>query len=508
MNETILEMKGISKYIFDSYGVALRGTTVKILDKVDFDLKKGEVHILVGENGAGKSTLMKVLGGIIPPDEGQMLLDGVPVAPKNPREAQALGIGFIHQELNLCDNLSVTDNIFMGREIKAGVIKDAGAMRERASCLLGEMGIDIDPAALVRNLSTAQQQLVEIVKVLSKNCRIIIMDEPTSSLTKNEIDILFALIRKLRESGVAIIYISHRLEEFNEIGDRLSVLRDGRSIGTLERKDFATDEIVRMMVGRALGDMYVNRHTPGRDVVLEVANLRLEPGTQPISLNVKAGEIVGLGGLVGAGRTELAKSIFGYRRFFGGEITYLGKRVPRPDPTALIRQGLVYLTEDRKTEGLILDMNIAENLTLASLDRLFRRFFMFGPSEKKLACKMGDELDIVCSSVSQMTRTLSGGNQQKVVLGKCLIAEPKLLILDEPTRGIDVGAKMQIYRMMDEIAMRGVAVLMISSDMPELIGMSDRIYVMRDGGIAAEITEKDDMRQEHILKYTIGKSAS
>jgi ABC-type sugar transport system ATPase subunit len=508
MDGTILEMKGISKYIFDSYGVALRGTTVKILDRVDFNLKKGEVHILVGENGAGKSTLMKVLGGEIPPDEGQILLDGVRVSPRNPRDAQALGIGFIHQELNLCDNLSVADNIFMGREMRSGVLRNAGAMRAEARRMLRDMGIDIDPDARVKKLSTAQQQLVEIAKVLSKNCRIIIMDEPTSSLTKSEIDILFTLIRKLRESGVAIIYISHRLEEFKEIGDRLSVLRDGKYIGTLERQDFATDRIVEMMVGRALGEMYAGRHVPGRDVVLSVKDLRLEPGTQPISLNVKAGEIVGLGGLVGAGRTELAKSVFGYRRFYGGEITYLGKRIVRPDPTALVKQGLVYLTEDRKSEGLILDMNITENLTLSSLPRLFKRFFMFGSAEKKLACTMGEKLDIVCSSVGQMTRTLSGGNQQKVVLGKCLIAEPKLLILDEPTRGIDVGAKMQIYRMMDEIALSGVGILMISSDMPELIGMSDRIYVMRDGGIAAEITEKENMRQEHILKYTIGKNAS
>ena len=507
MNDTILEMKGISKYIFDSYGVALRGTTVKILDKVDFDLRRGEVHILVGENGAGKSTLMKVLGGIIPPDEGQMLLDGKPVSPKNPRDAQGMGIGFIHQELNLCDNLSVADNIYMGRELKKGVLKDAAAQRAGAKELLREMGIDIDPDALVRNLSTAQQQLVEIVKVLSKRCRIIIMDEPTSSLTRSEIDILFKLIRKLRESGVAIIYISHRLEEFKEIGDRLSVLRDGKSIGTLEREAFATEEIVRMMVGRALGQMYENKHVPGNDGVLKVRNLRLEPGTQPISIHVRAGEIVGMGGLVGAGRTELAKSVFGYRRFYGGEITYMGKRVARPDPTALVRQGLVYLTEDRKSEGLILDMNITENLTLSSLDQLFRGFFMFGASERKLACSMGEKLDIVCSSVAQKIRTLSGGNQQKVVLGKCLIAVPKLLILDEPTRGIDVGAKLSIYRMMDEIAASGVGILMISSDMPELIGMSDRIYVMRDGGIAAEITEKADMRQEHILKYTIGKNA-
>ena len=505
MENILLEMKGITKYIFDAYGNALRHATVKILDKVDFDLRAGEVHILVGENGAGKSTLMKVLGGIIPADEGEILLDGKPVRPRGARAAQELGIGFIHQELNLCNNLSVADNIFMGRELRRGRFRDVKRMRLEAKRMLDELGVEIDPATLVRNLSTAQQQIVEIVKVLSCACRIIIMDEPTSSLTKKEIDILFKLIHRLRSQGVAIIYISHRIEEFSEVGDRLSVLRDGQYIGTLEREQFDIDRIVGMMVGRTLGGMYRNRHAPGTDVALEVKNLRLEPGTAPISMHVRAGEIVGMGGLVGAGRTELAKSIFGYRKSFGGEVFYLGKRVRRRDPAAFVRKGLIYLTEDRKDEGLILDMGVAENITLSSLFKLFRRLFLIRKRERAVATDMARKLNVVCKSVEQLTRTLSGGNQQKVVLGKCLATEPKVLILDEPTRGIDVGAKAEIYRMIDEIALGGVAVMMISSDMPELIGMSDRIYVMKDGAIAAEITEKAEMQQERILEYTIGR---
>ncbi len=504
MGKTVLEMKGITKYIFDANGIALRHATVKILDRVDFDLREGEVHILVGENGAGKTTLMKVLGGIIPPDEGEMLLDGKPIRPRDPKEAQEMGISFVHQELNLCGNLSVADNIFIGREKKKRWFKDNRSMNAEARRMLRELGIDIEPSTLVRELSTAQQQIVEIVKILSYDCRIIIMDEPTSSLTKKEIDILFSLIKKLRAGGVSVIYISHRIEEFEQVGDRLSVLRDGAYVGTLRREEFAVDAIVSMMVGRKLGEMYRNRHRPGEDVVLEVRRLSLEPHTRPISMTVRAGEIVGMGGLVGAGRTELAKSVVGCRKSFGGEIRYLGRRVGRPDPARLSREGLIYLTEDRKGEGLILDMGVKENLSLASLNRLFRRFFMFGRREEALAGDMVKKLNIVCRSVSQCMRTLSGGNQQKVVLGKCLATAPRMLILDEPTRGIDVGAKMEIYRMIDEIAAGGVAVMMISSDMPELIGMSDRIYVMKDGGIVKEITRREDMRQESILAYTIG----
>lgn len=504
-NKTILEMKGITKYIFDAYGNALRNATVKILDGVDFDLREGEVHILVGENGAGKSTLMKVLGGIIPADEGEMLLDGKKIAPKNAKEAMELGIGFIHQELNLCNNLTVAQNIFMGQEKKGKVLMDNRGMLREAKKLLMELGIDIDPSTQVAKLSTAQQQVVEIVKVLSYNCRIIIMDEPTSSLTKKEIDFLFGLIHKLRNDGVSIIYISHRTEEFEQVGDRLSVLRDGTYIGTLDRCDFEINRIVKMMVGRTLGEMYENHHVPGKEVAVEVKNIRLEEHTTPISIHVNAGEIVGMGGLVGAGRTELAKSIFGVRKSFGGEVLYFGKKHAM-NPQQWVHDGLIYLTEDRKDEGLILDMGIPENITLANLWRMFKSGVLKQAEEQKASDDMIRELNILYKNAEQPVKTLSGGNQQKVVLGKCLITEPRVLILDEPTRGIDVGAKREIYHIIDQIASEGVAVIMISSDMPELIGMSDRLYVMKDGAVVAEISDKSEMDQEKILSYTIGSA--
>jgi ribose transport system ATP-binding protein len=500
----LLEMRSITKYIFDAYGLPLRNATVRILDNVNFDLEKGEVHILVGENGAGKSTLMRILGGEIPPDDGEILIEGEKVQILGPRSAQALGIGFIHQELNLCDNLTIAENIFIGKEIKKGMLKDKKAMEKKAQVLLDEMGIDVRADTLVRHLSTAQMQIVEIAKVLSSQCRIIIMDEPTSSLTQKEINILFRLINGLREKGIAIIYISHRLEEFEQVGDRLSVLRDGRYIGTIFREEFQTDTIVSMMVGRKLDSMYHNIHVPGNEPVLKVEGLQLEPDSAPIDLHVNKGEIVGLGGLVGAGRTELAKSIFGYRRSFNGKIWYQGTRVRKIAPEVLVRHGMIYLTEDRKAEGLILDMNITHNITLASLFKLFKSGFIRGEKERELAHRSVDELSISCNSINQLANTLSGGNQQKVVLGKCMATEPCLLILDEPTRGIDVGAKAEIYRMIDDIASQGVAILMISSDMPELIGMSDRIYVMCRGAVVAEIIRKEDMLQENILSHAIG----
>jgi len=504
MSKTILEMKGITKYIFDAYGNALRNATVKILDKVDFDLREGEVHILVGENGAGKSTLMKILGGILPPDEGEILLDGKQVHPKNAREAMDLGIGFIHQELNLCNNLTVAQNIFIGREKKSGALMDNKGMVKEAHRMLKELGIDIDPRIQVAKLSTAQQQVVEIVKVLSYNCRIIIMDEPTSSLTKKEIDFLFGLIHKLRKEGVSIIYISHRTEEFEQVGDRLSVLRDGQYIGTLNSDEFELSRIVKMMVGRTLGEMYENTHVPGKEAALEVKGMRLEEHTAPIDIHVNAGEIVGMGGLVGAGRTELAKSIYGVRKSYGGEVLYYGRQHSQ-EPQKWLRDGLIYLTEDRKDEGLILDMGIPENLTLANLWRMFKNGFINVKTEQETAESMVKDLNIMYKNKTQPVKTLSGGNQQKVVLGKCLITKPKVLILDEPTRGIDVGAKREIYHIIDRIAAEGVAVMMISSDMPELIGMSDRVYVMKDGVVVAEIKDKKDMDQEKILSYTIGQ---
>ena len=504
MSETILEMHNIIKYIFDSYGQALRGTTVKILDNVEFNVKESEVHVLIGENGAGKSTLMKIIGGIIPLDGGTMSLDGKEINFSGPRDSLHHGIGFIHQELNLCLNLDVAENIFLGQEYGNTIFIDKTEMYNRSREMLSRLGFDIDPHTLVRDLSTAQQQIIEIVKVLSYDCRIIIMDEPTASLTKSEIDKLFAIIKDLRNNGISIIYISHRFEELKEIGDRITVLRDGRYIGTVDIEDFDYDEIINMMVGRKLGAMFQSGHIPSQEIVLEVKNLRISSHTQPIDIIVKRGEVVGMSGLVGAGRTELAKSIFGSRPYHGGTITYNNEDIGRLHPSTLISKGLVYLSEDRKLEGLVLNMSITHNSTLASLKRMFPFLRINRSKEYEVTKNSVKKLNIISNSLDQLCNTLSGGNQQKVVLAKWLLTSPKLLILDEPTRGIDVNAKSEIYKIIDQLAAEGVGILMISSELPEIIGMSDRIYVMRNGSISAELTDRKDFVQEKILSFTLG----
>jgi len=502
MQEPVLEMRNITKYIFDAYGKPLRGTDVKILDDVMFDLRQGEVHVLVGENGAGKSTLMKILGGIIPQDEGSMKIFGKQVHFTTPKQSQKMGVGFIHQELNLCMNLDVAENLFLGREI-ANLFSDKKQMYKKSSEMLSKLGFDINLKTLVRNLSTAQQQIVEIVRAISYDSRIIIMDEPTASLSQSEINHLFKVIKSLRERGISIIYISHRFEELEEIGDRLTVLRDGRYVGTIEMKDFDYDKVIQMMVGRTLNQMYTCTHVPSDERVLEVEELKIGPSTQPINITVRKGEIVGIGGLVGSGRTELAKCIFGARKFFGGKILYQDEVINRPTPRRMISKGLMYLTEDRKFEGLILRMDLICNITIASLRRLFRSTFIKRKQEKVISAEMIERLGVVCRSSYQLAGTLSGGNQQKVGLAKWLASNPTLLILDEPTRGIDVNAKAEIYQIIDTLANSGVAILMISSELPELIGMSDRIYVMRRGTISAELTEKSEYTQEKVLSYTL-----
>jgi len=505
MSKTILKMEHITKYIFDAYGKPIRGTNVKILQDVHFDVQEAEVHILIGENGAGKSTLMKILGGIIPQDEGTMDLFGENVHFTNPKQAEKMGIGFIHQELNLCPNLNVAENLFLGREIegKSKIFSNKKEMYEKSREMLKKLGFDIDPYTLVRNLSTAQQQVVEIVRAISYDSKIIIMDEPTASLTQAEIDHLFEIIRNMKKQGISIIYISHRFEELKEIGDRLTVLRDGCYVGTIDMKDFTHDKVISMMVGRTLKQMYTCTHMPGDEIVLKIEGLKIAPNTEPVNIHVKKGEVVGIGGLIGAGRTELAKSIFGARKFYGGEIHYKGEKITKPTPKSMIRKGLMYLTEDRKIEGLVLRMNIEQNITLASLSSLFKSSRIKKKKEKEVSDKIIQELNIICTSGKQLANTLSGGNQQKVALGKWLVSNPDMLILDEPTRGIDVNAKSEIYQIIDDLASQGVAILMISSELPELIGMSDRIYVMRRGTVSAELTDRKEFEQEKILSYTI-----
>jgi len=502
MTNTILNMDHITKYIFDAYGQPIKGTTVKILKDVHFDVREKEVHILIGENGAGKSTLMKVIGGIIPHDEGTVELFGKEIHFKNPLESQQMGIGFVHQELDLCTNLDVAENLFLGREL-GRIISNKKEMYKRAHEMLMQLGFDIDPHTIVRDLSTAQQQIVEIVKAVSYDAKIIIMDEPTASLTQAEIDHLFQIIRDLKEKGVSIIYISHRFEELKEIGDRLTVLRDGCYVGTMDMKDFTYEKAISMMVGRELTNMYTCNHKPSNEEVLRVENLKISPKTEPLSLTVRKGEIVGIGGLVGAGRTELAKSIFGVREYYGGKIFYNGEEIVKPNPKKLIDKGLTYLTEDRKQEGLVLQKDIAQNITLPSIDKLFKSTFINKNKEFDIANKLIERLNIACLSAKQKANTLSGGNQQKVVFAKWLNAGSNLLILDEPTRGVDVGAKAEIYEIMDQLASNGVSILMISSELPELINMSDRIYVMRRGTISAELTDKSKFSQEEILSHTV-----
>ena len=369
--------------------------------------------------------------------------------------------------------------------------------------MLMSLGFDIDPRTKVKNLSTAQQQIVEIVKVISYDSKLVIMDEPTASLTQAEIDHLFEIIRNMVKQGISVIYISHRFEELKEIGDRLTVLRDGSCVGTIDMKDFDHDKVVNMMVGRTLTKMYTCTHTPKENEILRVEDLRIGQGTEPVNIHVNAGEIVGIGGLVGAGRTELAKSIFGARKYFGGRITYLGEEIHGQTPRCMIEKGLMYLSEDRKIEGLVLPMDLVCNISLASLPRIFKNTYIKKDVEEKMAREMIGEMDVVCNSSRQLASTLSGGNQQKVALAKWLVTNPKLLILDEPTRGIDVNAKAEIYEIMDRLAGSGVGILMISSELPELIGMSDRIYIMKQGTISGELTDHKEFRQETILAYTI-----
>lgn len=500
----ILEMKGITKYIFDEYGKKIAGTQVKILDKVDFDLERGEVHVLIGENGAGKSTLMKVLGGNIAADEGEIRLEDAPYTVKGPKEAREKGVAFIHQELNLCLNLDIAHNIFLGREpVKNGFI-DHKYIYQKSREYLDEFGFsDIDPRTMIRDLSTARQQVVEIVKALSYQSKILIMDEPTASLTASEIDHLFTLIRRLKADGVSMIYISHRMDELKEIGDRLTVLRDGQSIQTMSMQDFDQDTVVRLMVGRTISNMYTCTHQAGDEEILRVEGMKIGPHTEPVELCIRRGEIVGLGGLVGSGRSELARSIFGVRPFFGGRIVYKGGEYAAPTAMKSIRRGIAYLSEDRKIDGLILEKDIKENISMASIYRLFHNHVVKKKLERQEAGQKIRELNVICRSMDQLVGTLSGGNQQKVLFAKWLESQPELLILDEPTRGIDVNAKAEIYEIMDKIAGQGVGILMISSELPELIGMSDRIYVMKKGAISLEIQDKAQMTQERILASTL-----
>ncbi len=479
---------------------------VQALDNVNVTLRKGEVHVLVGENGAGKSTLMKILSGAYAADAGELYVDGEKIVRNSPTIAMELGVGMIYQELNLIPELSVMQNLFLGNEIKKGLFNDNRAMMREVRKYLDMLHIDIHPRTLVKNLGVATQQMVEIAKALSKNSKVLVLDEPTSSLTDSEMRELFRIIGLLKEKGVGMFYISHRLEELYQIGDRVTIMRDGQVIGTHAIHDLGMEDMIEQIAGRTISALFPHSKKEPGQRVLEVKNCSGEKFTN-ISMHVNAGEIVGLSGLVGAGRTELARAIFGIDNYHEGEILLKGSPVQPGNPPKAAGTGIGLLPEDRKVQGLALLKSIRENIVVTSLQKL-GRFGMTNVRKEKTVCEnYVRQLSIATPTVEKQAGFLSGGTQQKVVIAKWLLADLELFIFDEPTRGIDVGAKSEIYRLMDELVGKGAAILMISSDLPEILGMSDRIYVMANGRITGELAGRD-ADQNAILALAYDQAAA
>jgi ABC-type sugar transport system ATPase subunit len=474
-------------------GIAKSFPGVRALDGVSFDVRAGEVHALVGENGAGKSTLMKILAGSYRADGGTIEIDGKPVTIDGPKDAERLGIGMIYQEFNLVPDLGVIDNIMLGIEPVRGLFLDAQAAAARATAALAELGITLPLHRAARRLSVAEQQLTEIAKALVRHARLIVMDEPTAALTDRETDALFALIRKLKAENVAFVYISHRLEELPRIADRITVIRDGRGIETRAMADMPPDDLIRLMVGRALEAHFPELPAVAADapVRLAVRDLRAATNVNGVSFEVRAGEIVGLAGLVGAGRTEIVRAIAGADVASGGTVAIDGQSVTVRSPHAGIAAGIAFITEDRKAQGLVLGMTVRENTTLAHLATYSRGPFVDRAAEVAVTDSEIAELRIRTPSSEQIVRNLSGGNQQKVVLAKWLTGDARVFLFDEPTRGVDVGAKAEIYALMLQLLARGAAIVMVSSELPEVLGMSHRILVVRGGRIAAEFARAD-----------------
>jgi ribose transport system ATP-binding protein len=491
----ILEMRQITK----------RFPGVLALDAVDLSVYPGEVVALAGENGAGKSTLMKILGGVYKPDGGEILINGVETAIRSVADATANYIGFVHQELNVLDNLTVAENVYLGREpLKMGFLIDRGKLNSDTEVYLKRLGLNVPGKTPLRELSIARQQMVEIAKALSLNARIVIMDEPTSSLTLTETERLLEVIKDLRSQGVSIIYISHRLGEIKEIADRVVVLRDGKNAGTLERNEIDHDRIVKLMVGRDIEKFYKPPSTTEALPFAEIRNLKTRRyPASPISFDVRKGEILGFAGLVGAGRSEAAQAIFGVDGAISADISLNGKKVNISSARDAIANGIYLVPEDRRTAGLIVDFPIRENITLPALSRYTSAGLVNREMESSKAKEMCEKLNVKMPSTETKAANLSGGNQQKVVLAKWLSLDPKLLIFDEPTRGIDVGAKAEIYQLMRDLAAKGVAIMMISSDMEEVLGESDRIAVMHEGRIRG-VLDRDEASEEAIMKLAVG----
>jgi ribose transport system ATP-binding protein len=493
VNENILELKGISKGF----------PGVQALSDVDLYIRRGEVHALVGENGAGKSTLMKILSGAYTKDKGIIRVEGKEVEIKSPKNAEELGISIIYQELNLAHGFSVAENIYLGRQPNKRGIVSWKTMIKDAENLLEQLGIDIDVRQKVSELSIAQQQIVEIAKAISYQAKVVIMDEPTSSLTQQEISILFSIIRRLKEQNVSVIYISHRLEEVFTICDRVTVLRDGNIIGTMEVKETGRNQLISMMIGRELTQKYPERNVTIGDICLKVDGISDNSRIHDISFHVRKGEVLGFAGLVGSGRSEVMRLIFGADRKRKGKVLLNGKEIVINNPRDSIKSRIGFITEDRKSEGLLLNLPVSFNITLVAIKKILKWKLINLKAEKDVSEEYVNDLSIVTPSIDQKVVYLSGGNQQKVIIAKWLFSGSDVIIMDEPTRGIDVGAKYEIYNIINELAAAGKAILVVSSDMEEIMGISDRILVMREGRIVAEV-DKADFSQEGITNYAIG----
>ena len=489
-----IEMRGIDK----SFG------SNQVLKQAGFTLESGEVHALMGENGAGKSTLMKILTGVYTKDAGTVLVDGKEVNYRNPQEAEKAGIVFIYQELNVMFDLTVEENLFMGKEIhgKFGIC-DKKAMQKKAQEALNTLGVNISPKTVMSELSVGQQQMVEICKALMADAKVIIMDEPTAALTQSETVALFKVIESLRKKGVSMVYISHRMEEIFELCDRITVLRDGSYIGVKNIPETNMNEIVKMMIGREIGERYPSRNVKIGKEVLKVKGLTRKGTFHEVSFSVHAGEVLGVSGLMGAGRTEIMQAIFGNLSYENGTIEIDGKEVKISNPRQAMEHGIGFITEDRKTEGLMLDKSIRENISLCNLGRISKSSVISKEAEKDMVAEAIKDLHIKCFGPFHECNNLSGGNQQKVVLAKWILTNPKILILDEPTRGVDIGAKKEIYNIINKLAAQGVAIIMVSSELPEVLGMSDNIMVVREGEVKG-IISYEEAKQERVMTLATG----
>ncbi|EGT3781681.1 sugar ABC transporter ATP-binding protein [Clostridioides difficile] len=495
----------MSNIILKLSNIAKEFPGVRALDNVNFELFHGEVHALLGENGAGKSTMIKILTGAHSKTSGKFIFEGKEIEHISPDISKKIGINAIYQELTVFDELTVAQNIFMGKEINGKVLTNDKKMNEEAKKIFDNMGIDINPNSLVKELSIAQKQMVEIARVLSSETKVLIMDEPTSSISKKETEILFRLINDLKESGVSIIYISHRMEELFEICDRITIMRDGKTVSTLNTKDVSSEEeLVNLMIDRKLDQFFPKRKVEIKEEIMRVENLTKNNVFNDISFNIRKGEILGIGGLVGSKRSEIVEAIFGLRTYDSGKIYLNNEEVKFKTPSDAIENGLGLITEDRKGTGLFLQMSVKENTTMAGLKKISKfKSIIDRKKEKEILEKYIEALKIKTPHMNQVIQSLSGGNQQKAIIARWLLLQPDILIMDEPTRGIDVNAKAEIYNLMGDLVESGVSIIMISSEIPELISMSDRIMVMREGHISGFL-EGEEMIENNVLKLAFG----